>query len=116
MTDKIPGPPPEFAEEEPWRDDSLAQFEEERDPWDAQIQTQDKRNRLAFKKATGRLIVWSVYGFWLVLALAFGVWAFHYITPWCFLSDDQLTKIQSVIFSGTLGAVIATLSKNYIDR
>ncbi|MGV9005282.1 MAG: hypothetical protein ACOH1H_00950 [Brevundimonas sp.] len=113
MTD-APPPPEEWQQEQPWEDDSLALFEGQRDPLDAQIQEQDKRNRLRFKKATGRIIVWSVYGMWGLLAIGLLVWTWHFLTPCPFLEPHQIEKLQSVIFSGSLGAVISILARNYI--
>src|SRR3990167_6943481 len=113
MTD-TPPPSPEWTAEEPWREDSLAQFEGQTDPLDAQLQEQDKLNRLRFKKATGRIIVWSVYGMWILLAVGLAVWTWQFLTPYPFLGPHQIEKLQSVIFSGSLGAVISVLARNYI--
>lgn len=111
---EIPTPTREWEEEEPWVDDALAQFEEQTDPLDAQLREQDKRNRLRFKKATGRIIVWSVYLVWLLLTVGVSIWAWHFLTPYNFLSPHQLEKLQSVIFSGSMGAVVSVLARNYI--
>ncbi len=115
MTD-VPPPTEEWKAEEPWEDDTLAQLEDQTDPLDAQILEQDKRNRLQFKKASGRLIVWSTYLFWAILVAGLMVWCWHYLTPWPFLTEPQLSKVQSVIFSGTLGAVVSSLAKGYLSK
>jgi hypothetical protein len=118
MTDDTPPPSQEWQNEQPWEDDSLAQFETERDPLDAQLMEQDKRNRLAFKKATGRIIVWAVYLLSALLAVGLFIWAWHFLAPttWGFLKPPQLEKLQSTIFSGTIGAVISILAKNYLKN
>jgi len=114
MTDEVPPPSDEWKAEEPWEDDSLALFEERGDSLDAQLKEQDKRNRLRFKKATGRIVVWSVYLLWLLLAIGLAVWAWHFLTPCPFLEPHQLEKLQSVIFSGSLGAVVSVLARSYL--
>lgn len=116
MTDAAPPPPDDWKAEQPWEDDSLAVFEVQSDPLDAQLREQDKRNRLSFKKVTGRLIVASVVLFWLLITVSLIVWTWHFITPWGFLEEPQLVKIQSIIFSGTLGALISTMARGYIER
>lgn len=114
MNNTVPQPSETWKAEEPWEDDSLAMFEERGDSLDAQLKEQDKRNRLQFKKATGRIIVWSVYLLWALLALGLAIWAWHFLTPYPFLKPPQLEKLQSVIFSGSLGAVISVLAKSYL--
>lgn len=46
--DGLPPVGEEWLSEEPWEDDSLAQFEEGADHLDAQIRAQEKRNKLNF--------------------------------------------------------------------
>lgn len=112
--DGVPPPDPEWAQDQPWEADSLATLEETGDPLDAQLLEQDKRNRLNFKKATGRVIIWAVYLLAVLLAIGLLIWAWHFLTPWGFLEPHQLEKLQSTIFSGTLGAVVSVLARNYV--
>jgi hypothetical protein len=116
MSSKIPPPSAEFVKEAPWDDDAMARFETEMDPLEAQILQREALNRLKFLKASGTIVVLAVYLFAGILAASFIVWSWHYITPWAFLTEEQLAKIQSVIFSGTLGAVVATLARGYIRQ
>lgn len=115
-TNDIPPPSEEWKKEQPWEDDSLAQFEAEKDPLDAQLVEQDKRNKLRFKRVTGRIIVWTTYLLWGLFASGLIVWVWHYVTPWEFLTPDKLAKLQGVVFSGALGAIASSLAKNYIGR
>lgn len=69
----------------------------------------------------------AVYG-WvlLVLTIAFAAtfvlallaWAFHYLAPvcWHWLTDVQLSKIQSVLFSGGMGAVISAIIRGQLGK
>lgn len=67
----------------------------------------------------------SVYGYILIgvtiaLAIIFvaaiGVWAFHYLTCWTWLTDSQLEKVQSILFSGGMGAVVANIIRTQISK
>lgn len=39
-------------------------------------------------------------------------WVWHIITPWQYLSDDQLDTIKNTIFSGAIGGIIADRLRN----
>jgi len=69
-----------------------------------------------------RLYGWTIVGFTVTFALVFLAsliaWSSHYILPkaWLWLGDDQLSKIQSVLFSGGMGAIISAMVKRQLDR
>jgi hypothetical protein len=111
----IPQPPEDWSKDEPWRDDSLADFETESDPLDAQLAEQEKRNRLAFRKHFARLAIVSMYIIWIVLILGALSWLWNYLTPWKFLSDSQLDKVQSIVFSGMMGAFASAWARRHIE-
>jgi len=68
-----------------------------------------------------------VYG-WLLLLLtvmfalafltAFLVWGLHYIgkPEWLWLKDHQLDKIQSVLFSGGMGAIVSGIIRSQLAK
>jgi len=68
-----------------------------------------------------------VYG-WLVLLLtvmfalsflaAFLIWGLHYTgkSEWLWLKDSQLDKIQSVLFSGGMGAIISGIIRAQLAK
>jgi len=49
---------------------------------------------------------------------AFIIWGYHYCAPqsWTWLTAIQLDKIQSVIFSGGMGAVISGIIRNQLSK
>lgn len=69
----------------------------------------------------------AVYG-WILLAItivfaltflgALLAWAWHYMAPscWHWLEDYQLGKIQSVLFSGGMGAVISGIIRAQMGK
>lgn len=46
------------------------------------------------------------------------LWFWHYITPtsWQWLCEAQLSKIQSVLFSGGMGAVVSSVIRSQIQK
>ncbi len=66
-----------------------------------------------------------VYG-WVLVALtivfavvflgAFVVWAWHYLTCWTWLEEHQLSKIQSILFSGGMGAVVTSIVRTQMGK
>jgi hypothetical protein len=116
MSDTVPPPPPDWASEQPWQDDPLAGFEAENDPLDAQILEQDKRNRLKFRRHFGRISIISMYIIWLVIVVGALSWLVNYLTPWKFLTDSQLDKVQSIVFSGMMGAFASAWARRHIEN
>lgn len=103
-------PPPSEAEQNPpkWADISQAKAEEKN--W----RNEDK---LKGVKVSNDILWYRVYGWVVVILMLFfvslfcvslGVWVVHYVTPCSWLSPDQLSKIQSIIFSGSLGAIVSS--------
>jgi hypothetical protein len=47
--------------------------------------------------------------FTLLFMTTLGTWTWHYIvaSDYGWLTEDQLSKIQSIIFSGSLGAIVS---------
>lgn len=111
----VPPPSEEWTSDEPWLADSLAEFEETGNPLDAQILEQNKKNKLAFRRHFGRLAVVSMYIIWAVILLGAGSWLWNYLTPWKFLTDGQLDKVQSIVFSGMMGAFASAWAKRHIE-
>ena len=51
-----------------------------------------------------------------IFCISLLIWATHYLTPWCWLDTKQLDKIESVIFSGSIGVVVGTSFRNYLEK
>lgn len=91
-----------------WVDDEAA--EQENESWlnyDELVGNQKKANEFWEIRIFG----WAVRLFMAVFALLFLssviIWSLHLLTPVCWLEPDQLSKIQSIIFSGSLGAIVS---------
>lgn len=65
------------------------------------------------------LFGWLVKGFILlaaaILAWAVVVWAWHLLMPECrrFLAPEQVDRVQALLFSGSISALITALGRDY---
>jgi len=99
-----------------WSHEFLARAEEQNWTNEEVLTGQLARNKLLHLKAIG----WVVFGFILLFSLIFCagllVWVAHYVTPTSmhWLTDEQLSKIQSVIFSGALGVLVTAGANKFV--
>ena len=128
MSVEVPPPPDGTKNKLGWAQDADAQAEEEN--WDNPriIRDQDHKNKKWYLIVEG----WIVTAFMILVCLIFGFalisWSWHFLTPgcaietangvetceggWHWLSPIQLSKIQSIIFSGVAGSFLTVyLSK-----
>lgn len=108
-------PPPDPPEDWGWVDQSLAEAEEKNWP---DLEKVLKENDVAWAKAYGKIVLVFTVVFSSIFVLSLAAWSAHYILPkcWLWLSDDQLSKIQSVLFSGGMGAIISSIIRKQMDR
>lgn len=107
-------PPPEIGAPK-WADAGSAHKEEEN--W-ADLDKTKKDNDLRWLKVYGWVVVAITVTFTIIFLLSLVIWALHYMLPekWIWLSGAQLSRIQSVLFSGGMGAVISSVIKRQIDK
>lgn len=109
-------PPPSADATLRWASHSSSAKAEEKN-WDNEgiLRGQEEKNQLLILKAYG----WIVCIFLLVFALLFlgslGSWAAHYMLPesYHWLKEPQLSKIQSVLFSGSIGGVVSLIAQRH---
>ena len=72
------------------------------------LDQQKLKNDKGWLKVYGMILVVLTCVFAGAFVLTLLAWIFHYIAPtsWHWLCSDQLSKIQSILFSGGMGAVI----------
>ena len=112
---QIKVPPPENVRPPRWYVDSLAKSEDKNWTDEDSLRGQRNTNNLRFLRVYGWIVVVLMVFFSVLFGTSLLIWSLHYLTPIGWLTDDQLSKIQSVIFSGTLGAVIANVFRNQIS-
>ncbi|MDR2213075.1 MAG: hypothetical protein LBE21_05550 [Pseudomonadales bacterium] len=108
----LPALPADLDARLPWANDSA---EEEDKSWgdlDAVRRTNDKRWLMVY----GWVLVVLTITFTATFLCTLVVWAWHYLTPWPWLTDAQLDKIQSVLFSGGMGAVISGIVRAQMEK
>jgi len=95
--------------------DSLAAKEEESWP---ELDKVKATNDINWLKAYGWIAIAITVVFTLVFIFSLIFWSAHYLIPekYFWLSPEQLSKIQSVLFSGGMGAVISTVVRRQMDR
>lgn len=113
----LPLPSPEEAEVTPtWARDNKARLEEKYWGNDDKLKNARVDSDVLWHKWYGRAVVVMMIFFVLVFMSSLGVWVFHYITPLKWLSEEQLSKIQSVIFSGSLGAIVSGYMQKQMSK
>jgi hypothetical protein len=111
-------PPPEDPDVfYPWA--AMDAKREERD-WnhESQLRGQETANQVWFLRAYGVAIVLFLVVFAVLFLGSLGSWSLHYLLPecWHWLTADQLSKIQSVLFSGSIGGVISIMAQKHLSK
>jgi hypothetical protein len=115
MTDQGVPPPPEGLDDGPsWATDDKARLEEKNWTDERKLRQAISDSGILWLKILRYIVAALMVFFTLIFMLALGAWVIHYTTPWCWLTPDQLSKIQSVIFSSTLGAVVSTYAQRQV--
>lgn len=98
-----------------WADAGLAQKEEKNWSDYEKIKT---KNDLMWLRVYGFLIVFLTIIFTTIFIISLGIWSVHYMAPdsWLWLSEAQLSRIQSVLFSGGMGAIVSSVFKRQLDK
>ena len=55
-----------------------------------------------------------VFAFFMCITVI-SVWLLHVLTPWVWLDEPRVSKIQAMISSGILGAIIPTISQKLFN-
>lgn len=113
MQDRPPPPPADWLDSKEWENDDSAIAEKSRWPDAASLQGTKDENTLKILRQTGNIAVALMWFFAFVFVVSMAVWLFHFLTPWGWLSVDQLSKIQTVIFSGSLGALVSAFAQRH---
>ena len=116
MNDEAPPPPPDWVNREPWFSDDLAKGEEQRWPNEADLKGTRDRNTVRLLRNAGLITVLLLWFFALTFILCLAVWLVHFLSPYGWLTGEQLSKIQSVIFSGSIGALVSAFAQKHFDR
>ncbi|OOR87665.1 hypothetical protein B0181_09945 [Moraxella caviae] len=108
-TDNIPTPqtPP------PWA--SLSSKEEKQ--W-GELDTIKLNNDKGWLKAYGHVVIVVTYIIASIFIVAFLILAFHYLAPnsWTWLDQSQINKIQSMLFSGSMGAIFINTMRTQLSK
>ena len=111
--DRIPNPP---GESPSWASSINALREERKWNDEDSLRGQKATNELWALKAIGCATVILILFFALIFMASLGAWIWHHVMPceWFWLTPEQLSKIQSVIFSGAIGAVVSAYAQKHM--
>ena len=85
--------------------------------WDSLDEVRRENDKM-WLRLYGKVLLVVTVVFTAVFIAALLVWTWHYMAPsggqW--LDDKQLSKIQSVLFSGGMGAVVSNIIRNQMGK
>ncbi|WP_292085356.1 MULTISPECIES: hypothetical protein [unclassified Brevundimonas] len=98
----------------PWAADTKGSEEVRLWGNDEALQGMKRRNHGRLLWLWGWIVPALMIMFTLLFVGSIMAWGIHYLTPWKWLSSEQLAKIQSVIFSGSLGALVTSYVQKHV--
>lgn len=114
--DSVPPPPQGTALSPAWAKDSKAKLEEKYWSDEDRLRGVKLKNDILWHQVYGWVVVALMIFFVLTFCVSLAVWILHYVSPWGWLTPEQLSKIQSVIFSGTLGAIVSAYMQKRLTQ
>lgn len=111
-------PSEEWRREGAWDTDPIAALEVENEQRLDEVQKAHQKTHVAVITHAGIIIVVAMYFFSALFIAALASWAFHHLAPasWHWMTADQLSKIQAIIFSGSLGAITTGIAQRYFKH
>lgn len=113
--EQTPKVPPPGAELPLWADSSMA--EDEKRNWSA-LEVVNHQNDVRWAKVYGWVVVSATVAVTATALVIFLVWTWHYIAPskWTWIDVTRLEHLQSIIFSGGLGAIVSTIIQRQVTK
>ena len=98
-----------------WAELGAARKEEQK--WDELEETKRKHDK-RWLAHYGWIVVVLTWIFAGIFAIALLCWVWHYIGPanWYWLDDARLSKIQSILFSSGMGAVVSGMVRGQLGK
>lgn len=109
---------PDPTEPPSWSDDSKAKAEENNWNDEARLRGQRTKNDHRWLCVYGWVVICLTVIFSALFVASVAVWAWHFLAParLLWLGPEQLTKIQSILFSGGLGAVLSGIAQKQLSK
>lgn len=111
-------PPPESGAPPDWAGDSNAEAEEKH--WGNEEKLLDAKTwaDILWARAYGAVMIAILVVFAILFLGSLVSWSLHYILPnkYLWLSVEQLSKIQSVVFSGSLGGMVSLIAQKQLMK
>lgn len=126
MRTEVPSLPSDAGVIPQWADERAVE-EVRKWPDETALRGQKTRNQLWALQLAGYLVPGLMIALFVSFVAALGIWVWHFLTPeacvtvkdgppdcYHWLTADQLSRIQSVIFSGALGAIVSRLAQKHL--
>ena len=79
----------------------------------SKVNEHGRREKFLDHMSSGAIVIlWVLMGITLFSIIAVG---WHYLTPWPWLSEAQLTGLRTYVFSGAVVAAVGGYLRRYID-
>ncbi len=115
-TGEVP-PPPKGVDDKPdWADDPKAEAEEAKWDKEGELKGVHLSNSILWARVYGFIVAGMMIFFTMAFCASLGIWLWHFLSPWPWLKPEQLSKIQSIIFSGSLGAIVTAYAQKHMNR
>lgn len=118
---RVPQGPDQVLQQEPdqvWQAESRVSGETQE--WDNEKAIQNARdeNTVSFLHHSGWIGIVFMYFVALVFIISIAIWFVHFLVPdqWQWLTETQLSKIQTVIFSGSFGAILSAYAQRHLNQ
>lgn len=111
-------PPPDSPETPGWVGDPKAKLEQKFWGNDEKLQSAKTMADVLWVWAYAAVVILFLFVFSVLFLGSLASWAAHYLLPSNFhwLSGEQLSKIQSVLFSGSIGGVVSLIAQKQLTK
>lgn len=102
----------------PWGRDTLANHEEKSFDDENALKAQKTKNDLTWLKVYGLITVFIAIFLTLLFVVMIVVLSVHYMghKDWAWLDAERLSKIQTIVFSSTLGSIVSSVITKQISK
>lgn len=114
--DSVPPPDEDWLNQKDWVGDPAAARENEAQGYLDQIDKVKTGAKIRAIRHSGFLVVALMYFGAILMMSTVSIWFWHYLAPerWCWMTEEHLRQIQTIVFSGSFAAVISIVAQQYI--
>ena len=107
---------PDGWKPEEWEEDPFAVQESTTWPGPEELEGTKDVNRLRLLRHSGAITICFIWLFSMVFVASMGAWVWHFLTPWSWLTETQLSKNSNGGFSSSFGAIVSAFAQRHISK